>query len=115
MKLVTKLGVFVLIGLFAAYHIYFFLLPSVTVTNSSGKTLERVNVVLPDSSLDFGPLEAGGQNTLYYALQQKDGQYAYQISLHGSFTLSGICGYVTSNELHKRVQIEVFADKVSCD
>ena len=96
------------------YFSYFWLLPNVTVTNQSQVKILSVKVRLPQSNLDFGALAHGQANTIYYDLTQQDGSYQVElVSTKGQVNLS--CGYVTQNEIHKRVNIIVNSDmQVSC-
>ncbi|MCC2615450.1 hypothetical protein LJ739_04250 [Aestuariibacter halophilus] len=105
MKLVSKIVLSLFILLVVAYYGSAFVMPSVTVVNKSGVALEEVEVALPSSNLDFGALENGEENTLHYSLDQSDGVYNYHFKRNSSVIFRGSCGYVTGNELHKRVVI----------
>ncbi|MBQ4880647.1 hypothetical protein J8M21_25965 [Pseudoalteromonas luteoviolacea] len=114
MKLTFKIVAALVCILFSAYHTYFFALPSVTVINNSKSAVESARVNLPSSGLDFGPINAGSKNTIYYALEQSDGVYQYQFKIESGLVLSGKCGYVTNNEVHKRVVLLVKENQVTC-
>ena len=113
MKLITKIVAGLVLFVFAGYHISYFVLPSVTVVNTSAMKIESAKVKLPNSGLDFGDLEAGSENTLHYALTQTDGDYQYQISF-GESVLEGRCGMVRNKEINKRVTLTVSQDAVVC-
>lgn len=101
--------------LVVAYYGSAFVMPSITVVNRSGETVEQVEVALPSSNLNFGSLVADEQNTLHYTLKQNDGAYHYTIKLGNSPIFQGTCGYVTKNEIHKRVIITLKENyKVVC-
>ena len=99
----------------AAYQLYFFILPAVTVVNTTGSLIENARVDLPNSGLDFGDIGSGRENTIYYSLEQSDGEYQYLITIQGGLVLSGTCGVVTNNEFHKRLVIRVQEGEVICD
>ena len=114
MNLALKISILLLGVLFAAYHIYFFIVPSVTVVNNSNSAIENARVNLPNSGLDFGQLEKGDTHTIHYALKQTDGEYHYQVRLTSGLVLEGSCGYVTNNEVHKRLTVLVQQDRAIC-
>jgi len=93
-----------LVGL-AAYFGYFFVSPSVTVINASSDGISKVIVTLPSSRLDFGGLEPGGKNTIYFSISQADGKYMTSVTTDSGQSLEKSCGFVTGNEFHKRVKI----------
>jgi hypothetical protein len=103
MKLITKMVISVLVIIVVAYYGSAFIMPSVTIINKSGEVVTLVEVALPNSNLNFGSLADGEENTLHYFLEQSDGVYHYQFK--SSVVVSGSCGYVTNNEIHKRVII----------
>ncbi|WP_440877331.1 hypothetical protein [Thalassotalea sp. PLHSN55] len=120
MKNALKITLGSLLLLVVGYYSYLYVLPSVTVINHTNKTLIAANVSLPNSHLDFGDIASGQQNTIYYQLKQQDGEYHYNFILSdvSNFTdltekpdkntvLTGRCGYITDNEIHKRVVIEL--------
>ncbi len=91
-------------------------MPSVTIVNKSGAVIEQVEVALPSSNLNFGALMDGEENTLHYSLEQSDGVYNYQFKSKNSVMFRGSCGYVTNNEIHKRVVITLNKNnEVVCD
>lgn len=115
MKLLIKLLLAVMLVLISLYYISRYLLPSVTLINHSGLPLSEVKVSLPDSNLNFGAINPAGKNTIHYSLSQSDGEYRYQMTYSDSQTFSGSCGYLTNNEIHKRVTIIVYqGNKVVC-
>ncbi|KNC67804.1 hypothetical protein AC626_08470 [Pseudoalteromonas rubra] len=73
-----------------------------------------VSAIPSSSGLDFGPINAGTKNTIYYALKQRDGVYQYQLKIESGLVLSGKCGYVKNNEVHKRVVLLVKENQVTC-
>ena len=77
--------------------------------------MESARVVLPNSSLDFGSIEASGSNTIHYDLEQADGEYEFKSAFGDKTKLNGSCGYITNSEINKRVVIELRAEaKVVC-
>ncbi|BDY04674.1 hypothetical protein [Ferrimonas sp. YFM] len=115
MKKVLRLIIAVMFVLFAAYKLNFFILPSVTVINGSEVIIKQATVTLPSSNLNFGLIDGAMENTIHYSLEQSDGVYRYQFDLLNDERIAGECGYVTSNEVHKRVRIELHADhRVRC-
>jgi hypothetical protein len=104
-KLITKLVIAMLTVLVVAYYGSAFVMPSITIVNNSGHTVEQIEIALPSSNLNFGSLMTGEQNTLHYTLRQNDGAYHYKFKHEDSSIFRGTCGYVTKNEIHKRVII----------
>jgi hypothetical protein len=84
-----------------------FVMPSITIINNSGVKIEQAEITLPANHLDFGTIANNQQNTLHYALNQSDGSYHYTFKLTGLSAISDNCGYVTQNEIHKRVFISI--------
>ncbi|WP_394229365.1 hypothetical protein [Shewanella colwelliana] len=107
MKLIAKIVISILVVIAVVYYGSAFVMPSVTVVNKSGDVVEQVEVALPNSNLNFGALTDGEENTLHYSLEQSDGVYNYQFKSKSSVVFRGSCGYVTNNEIHKRVVITV--------
>lgn len=105
MKLIIKFVISILAILIVAYHGSVFVMPSITIVNNSGHTTEKMEVALPSSNLNFGSLMSNEQNTLHYSLEQSNGVYSYQFKHMNVAAFSGSCGYVTKNEIHKRVVI----------
>ena len=105
MKLTLKVIVSILLVISAIYYGSAFVMPSVTVVNKSGGFVDHVEVALPSSNLNFGALMESEENTLHYSLEQTDGVYNYQFKSKNSVVISGSCGYVTKNEIHKRALI----------
>jgi len=91
------------------------MLPSITIINNASTAIQHAQETLPNSGLDFGVIHKGSENTIYYSLAQRDGSYRYQFKLANGSEFSGECGYVTGNELHKRVVIAVRENSVICD
>ncbi|GGP57500.1 hypothetical protein GCM10009347_25030 [Shewanella algicola] len=110
MKFVIKVLVALSVTLFGLYHLAFFIMPSVTIQNNSDAMVESARVVLPNSSLDLGSIQAGGSNRIYYELEQADGEYEFDIILSDETRLDGSCGYITNSEINKRVVIELSAE-----
>jgi len=116
MKLLYKIVFSVVALLVFLYYSSFYVLPSITIVNSSGAELTLVEINLPGSHLDFGSIANGSSNTLHYSLeQQRDGVYSYNIKVTDSVVYQGSCGYVTNNEFNKRVIISIESDhQVRC-
>lgn len=105
MKLFAKIVISILVFIVVAYYGSVFIMPSVTLVNKSGDVVEQAEVSLPNSNLNFGVLMDGEENTLHYSLEQSDGVYHYLFKSKNSVVFRGSCGYVTHNEIHKRVVI----------
>lgn len=101
MKFVLKLTFFFMFFLSATYYLYFYISPSITVKNESEQTLLELNVKLPNSNLNFGSIERGQKNTIYYELSQNDGSYQYSFKLKDKL-IEGKCGFLTNDEINKR-------------
>ncbi|QOL24837.1 hypothetical protein LP316_11005 [Thalassotalea sp. LPB0316] len=114
MKLAFKIVAMVFSATFLAYHSYFWVMPSVTLTNIANKPIASARVTLPNSGLSFGEIKQGGENTIHYTLEQADGDYHYQIIFESGEALSGVCGYVTNHEINKRLLIKVDDSKAMC-
>ena len=116
MKLIVKIVISILVVIVVTYYGSAYVMPSVTIVNKSGNVVEQVVVTLPNSNLNFGSLIDGEDNTLHYAIEQSDGVYNYRFKSKTVYVLSGSCGYVTNNEIHKRVVITLKkSNKVVCD
>lgn len=115
MKIVLKFTIFVLVVVIAIYHISFFVMPSVTVQNESSSDIKLAYITLPNSGLDFGEIKKQQKNTIHYSLQQSDGVYQYRIVKQSGIEQKGQCGYITNNEIHKRVVILITDKDVSCN
>ncbi|REL35285.1 hypothetical protein DXX92_07925 [Thalassotalea euphylliae] len=99
------------------YQTYFFIQPSVTITNNSQYLIEKASVTLPYSHWNFGTIASNNTNTIYYALDQNDGSYFYQFKMKAPLAteIAGECGYVTHSQYHKRVSITLTANlSVDC-
>lgn len=107
MKAVLKISILLSLIAVAAYFISFYVMPSVTVKYISNTSIQAAKVTLPNAGLDFGPIEAKEQNTIHYSLEQTEGGYKYHFVLKNGVVLEGDCGFVTSNEVHKRFEILV--------
>jgi hypothetical protein len=99
----------------SAYYGSFYVMPSITIFNNSGLTIIASKVTLPKSKLDFGALENGQSNTIHYSLTQADGEYVYEFMLSDKSLIDGKCGYLTDNEINKRVSITISENEVVCD
>ena len=115
MKFGLKSLFLLLVLAIGAYHLYFFLLPSVTIVNHAEKTIQNVHVALPSSNLNFGKLEMLAKNTIYYDLSQKDGSYDYTVIFEDGEITSGKCGQTAANQFNKRVTLTINAHNVICD
>jgi len=89
----------------AGYFAYFYITPNVEVVNASSHNVSSFVVTLPSSRLDFGGLEPGEKNTIYYSIAQTDGYYSTMVVTEDGIELSNICGTVKENQIHKRVRI----------
>lgn len=109
-------SVFVVIAIAViAYYASFYVMPSITIVNNSGLTIETSKVRLPNSKLDFGSVETGHSNALYYSLNQADGEYQYEFIMSDDSVLDGECGYLTHSEINKRVLITINENEVVCN
>mgnify|MGYP007022669976 CR=1 FL=1 len=107
MKLFGKIIILVIFIIVILYYASAYIMPSITIINNSGALIEQAEVTLPNNRLDFGDIANKKQNTLHYSLTQNDGDYRYQFEYANNKTLKGSCGYVTNNEMHKRVIITI--------
>lgn len=114
MKVLISVAVILAIAVFA-YYGSFYVMPSITIVNNSGLSIETSKVRLPNSKLDFGKLENGHSNTIHYSLTQADGEYEYKFILSDESLIDGECGYLTQNEINKRVWITINEKEVVCD
>jgi hypothetical protein len=101
--------------LVGVYYGSFYVMPSITIINNSGVTIESAKVRLPNSNLDFGSVESVQKSTLHYYLSQNDGEYEYKFIFSDDVSIAGACGYLTKNEINKRVSITVTPNEVFCD
>lgn len=115
MKQVFRIASALLVSVFAVYHLYFFVLPSVTISNRSGDAIELARVTLPSSGLDFGPLEPASENTIHYSLEQSDGVYEISIAFADGAVIESECGAVAANEIHKRQLISIYSSAIVCE
>ncbi|WP_108944655.1 hypothetical protein [Shewanella halifaxensis] len=103
------------IGLFIAYHIYLFMMPSVKIVNQSGQLLTRVEITLPSNNLVFDNIAPSKTARIHYSTDQADGDYAYHIRLSSGQHINGRCGSVTHDQYMKVLELTVDSeDKVSC-
>lgn len=115
MKFVFQVVVFVVVLTCVGYYGSAFVMPSVTIENQSGAALKRVEVMLPGSKLNFGPMNDGDLNTLHYSLNQNDGVYNYQFEDENAVVEAGFCGAVTGYDIHKRTIITIHKNnQVNC-
>jgi len=98
----------------AVYFLFRFSLPSVTIVNKSDSIILNARVELPNSGLDFGQVGSEEENTIHYSLEQSDGSYHYKFTLENGQLHSGACGYVTNNDINKRLIIKVYNKEVIC-
>lgn len=117
MKLLYKIVFSVAILVVVLYYSSFYVLPSITIVNSSGSGIAQAEIDLPSSHLDFGAIASGASNALHYSLTQPlDGAYRYNIKFTDSVETHGSCGYVTDSEFNKRVVIYIESDnQVRCE
>jgi hypothetical protein len=93
------------LALVVCYFSYFYIAPSITVVNDSGRELSSFVVKLPSSTLNFGEMAALQKNTIYYSISQEDGHYSLTAIFADGETVSATCGCVEQNEVNKRVII----------
>ena len=117
MKIFYKSVLIASAALVLGYYASFFIMPSITIVNNSSATITSAHIGLPSSNLDFGSIPSGDSNTLHYDLSQaKDGVYRYHIKISEAVAYQDVCGYVTNNELNKRVVITVHQDlDITCN
>jgi len=117
MNRLYKITLLIATLLVAVYWSSYYLMPSITIVNNSETTITRAEVDLPSSHLDFGSIPISGSNTLHYSLlQEQDGVYRYKLFKSNSKAYQGSCGYVTNNEINKRVEIVIQKDnQVTCN
>jgi len=114
MRLLLKIIISALCIVVAAYYLYFYITPSVTVKNNSLDVITNINVKLPVNNLDFGSIEVDQANSIHYSLNQPEGSYNYSFKI-GSKTITGSCGYLTNSEFNKRFVITVSrSNTVTC-
>ena len=106
MNLLIKITVAIFSFVITSYYLNFFINPSVTVKNDSDNVITKAIVSLPGSRLNFGSIDTRQENTIYYSLSQNDGTYNYSFKTDSKI-ITGICGYLTNNELNKRFVITV--------
>lgn len=106
MNLFVKITAIISFLVIASYYLYFYITPSVTVINKSEYVITKVNVTLPNSNLNFGSIALEQANTIHYSLSQHNGSYKYSLNIGGKL-ITGVCGYLTNNEFHKRFVITV--------
>ncbi len=91
-------------------------MPRVIVDNLSLEEIHSVKVKVPNSKLDFGALNKGSMQTIYYSINQSDGTYHYVVEYSDGEKISGECGYVTSNEIGKSFLLVLRPERiVSCN
>ncbi|MDE3272847.1 hypothetical protein [Pseudoalteromonas sp. G4] len=117
MNRLFKIVLLIVTFLCGLYWLWFYVSPAITIVNNSGGDITHANIELPSSRLDFGEIKSGASNTLYYSLSQpRDGSYLYKIMTAHAITHQGSCGYVTNNELNKRLKIVITQDnRVLCE
>ena len=117
MKFIYKLLLLASVLLVLAFNVTFYVMPSITIINNSKSKISSAKIALPSSNLDFGSIDNGESNVLHYDLSQpKDGSFRYHLTLSNGVEYQGVCGYVTSNEINKRVIITIRADqRVTCN
>jgi len=91
----------------AAISGYFYMLPNITVVNYSGEAINKTLIYLPNNRLNFGKIEDKQQNKIGYSLEQNDGSYRYVFTFTSGKHLAGECGYITANEVHKRLEVTI--------
>ncbi|WP_394129988.1 hypothetical protein [Shewanella maritima] len=110
-KKLFKICAWLVVAVVIIYNGYFYVSPSITVENHSNASITESRIVLPSSGLDFGFIEAGSSNTLYYDLAQSDGQIRFTFTFDDGNEVQGRCGYVTSNELNQRTHVIIEQSK----
>lgn len=115
MKFVSKIVGLVIFVVVASYYVSMFIMPSITIVNHSGHLIAQAKIILPNNQLDFGTIAHRQQNTLHYSLTQNDGVYRYQFEYANQVIVEGHCGYVTNNQINKRVTLVIKQDnQVTC-
>ena len=114
LKVVLYLVAGIMLILVTAYYGTFYVMPSVSVINNSGADIKSAIINLPGSHLDFGPISQGQSNTIHYSLDQADGVYEYQFDFADKQSIHGECGYVTQDEINKRVSLTISRKNVVC-
>jgi len=85
------------------------------VENLSAFTVREVVVQLPSNRIVFGEILPGSESTIYYSATQSDGVYSYSVDFVSAPRLVGSCGYVTNNEIGKRLRLVVETEgRVGC-
>ncbi|WP_115718234.1 hypothetical protein [Gallaecimonas mangrovi] len=106
------IGVFIAAAIVAAYFLAMYFSPRLSLYNQSSHVIEKAEVNLPQGHLDFGQIKAGANNSLYYKLDQDEGQYQYRLQLDNGDVIQGSCGRVSKGELAKRARISLDANGV---
>jgi hypothetical protein len=88
--------------------------PEIVVINSSNAVIDEVAVRLPSSRVVFGPIAPGQESTIYYSLDQADGAYEFTVNFTSGSRSSGSCGYVTSSQFGRRLEMRIGVDGVIC-
>lgn len=108
--------VILLVLLLASLGIYLIGSPEVVIVNQSSQNIDEVSVKLPSSRIVFGSIPPKSESTIYYSWSQAEGVYEYQVSFADGSSQTSQCGYVTHNEMGKRLTLIVHADlTVTCD
>ena len=90
--------------------------PEVVIANHSSQNVIEVIVKLPSNRIVFGSISPKSESTIFYSWSQAEGMYEYQVSFAGGLSQTGKCGYVTHNEIGKRLTLIVNANlTVTCD
>lgn len=90
--------------------------PEIVFVNDSSQSISEVIVKLPSNRVVFGAVSPKSESTIYYSWTQADGVYEYQVLLPGGLNQSGRCGYVTQQEIGKRLTLIVHTDlTVTCE
>jgi len=89
----------------ATLFLYLQALPEITVVNRGDQVIDAVVVELPSSRVAFDAIEPGEQSTIFHSSRQTDGVYSYRIHFSSGASLAGQCGYVTSSEFGKRLDL----------
>lgn len=107
---------FTLLCLFIGYHAYFFIMPSVKISNQSNQLLSHVEVSLPNNNLVFDDIPPSKSVRIHHSTEQVDGEYIYRIRFSSGKQVNGRCGYVTHNQYMKVLSLTIGNDhQVNCE
>ena len=103
------------LGSIGVHQAIYWVLPSIEIINNSGVQIKQASAELPKSNLDFGLIENGQHNRVYYSLDQNDGTILYEFSFSNGNVVNGSCMYIYDNMVNDRIVIHVNQDEVVCE